>query len=92
MPISDRAGLPLINVAYGIVVWFALMVTLAACPDPGRLMFVLTPVTFVMSLIGQVVYGGLLGHFSGLHLHLRVMPKSPTSSSWAERLRPIRAL
>ena len=44
------------------------MTTLAACPDPGRLMFVLTPLTFAMSLLGHVVYGGVLGHFSAARL------------------------
>ena len=57
-----------IGVAYGIGVWLALMTTLAACPDPGRLMFVLTPLTFAMSLLGHVVYGGVLGHFSAARL------------------------
>jgi len=64
-----------VGVAYGIAVWLCLMATLAACPDPGRLMFVLTPVTFAMSLIGHIVYGGLLGHFSAGHgLMLREPP------------------
>jgi hypothetical protein len=48
-------------VAYGLVIWLCLMATLHGCPDPQRLMFVLTPVTLVMSLVGHLVYGLLLG-------------------------------
>src|ERR1700687_3593420 len=48
-------------VAYGFVIWLCLMATLHGCPDPQRLMFVLTPVTLVMSLVGHVVYGFFLG-------------------------------
>ncbi len=48
-------------VLYGTVIWSCLLTTLAFCPDSHRMMFDLTPLSFVVSLIGHWVYGGALG-------------------------------
>lgn len=46
---------------YGTAIWSCLLATLALCPDAANMMFQLTPLSFVMSLVGHLVYGGVLG-------------------------------
>lgn len=48
-------------IVYGTIIWMCLLGTIFFCPDAKRFMFELTPMTFVMSLVGHLVYGGALG-------------------------------
>jgi hypothetical protein len=59
--VAGRCDVKKAAVVYGILVWGCLMVTLAGSPEPEKLLFKLTPFTFTMSLIGHLVYGGILG-------------------------------
>lgn len=49
------------GVVYGIGVWGCLLVTLLASPNGEVMMFQLTWGTFFASLLGHVVFGGVLG-------------------------------
>jgi hypothetical protein len=59
--LSTRSSLAL-GVAYGLGIWLCLLVTLIAAPLGQTLLFPLTPVTFVLSGIGHIVYGAVLGY------------------------------
>lgn len=52
--------------AYGVAIWTCLLITLSLIP--GEPLFMLTPTTFTMSLVGHIVYGG------GLAFGLRGTP------------------
>ena len=53
-------------VCYGVAIWGCLMLTLVGCPDPERMLFAITPLSFILSLLGHIVYGALLGiQFAG---------------------------
>lgn len=48
-------------ILYGTAIWCCLLGTLYMCPDAHRMMFDLTPLSFVVSLVGHWVYGAALG-------------------------------
>lgn len=49
------------GIVFGLAVWSGLLITLAAAPNGEDKMFVLTPTTLTVSLIGHIVYGTVLG-------------------------------
>ncbi len=49
------------GVLFGIAVWCGLLATLLVAPDGEGKMFVLTPATLSLSLVGHLVYGSVLG-------------------------------
>ena len=53
----------LAGIVFGVAVWCCLMGTLRLAPGGSDKLFVLTPFTFVISLLGHVVYGASLGQF-----------------------------
>jgi hypothetical protein len=55
-PASVAAG-----IAYGVVIWACLLITLIVSPEGQSLLFVITPVTLLVSWIGHVIYGSVLG-------------------------------
>ena len=60
--LARRSPMPL-AIGYGIFVWVCLLVTLIATPDGQTLLFPITPTTLLLSWIGHVVYGSVLGLF-----------------------------
>jgi hypothetical protein len=46
---------------FGLTIWACLLLTLWLAPQGQTLLFPLTPLSFVLSLIGHVVYGAVLG-------------------------------
>ncbi|MBV9172800.1 MAG: hypothetical protein JOZ81_22245 [Chloroflexi bacterium] len=62
--LSMRSSL-LVGVTYGLAIWLCLLMTLVAAPLGQTLLFPLTPVTFVLSCIGHIVYGAVLGYALG---------------------------
>ena len=50
-------------IGYGMFVWVCLLVTLIASPDGQTLLFPITLTTLLLSWIGHVVYGSVLGLF-----------------------------
>lgn len=66
-PLAARwVGVRTAGLAYGVVIWLCLLGTLVLAPHGQELLFHITPVTFVFSLIGHLVFGGALGVF--MHL------------------------
>jgi hypothetical protein len=63
-PPRRRAAVAL-GIAYGLVIWVCLLVTLIASPEGQMLLFPLTAVTLVLSWFGHVVYGAVLGAMFG---------------------------
>lgn len=59
--LAKSLGLKIGAVVYGLAIWVCLMLTLLGSPDPAGLLFALTPLSFVLSLVGHLVYGALLG-------------------------------
>jgi len=57
---SPRASVA-IGVAYGLAIWLCLIMTLVVAPAGQSMLFPLTPMTVLLSWIGHVVYGGVLG-------------------------------
>jgi len=49
-----------LGIGYGVAIWSCLLLTLFLAPQEVAL-FELTPLTLTLSLIGHVVYGGVLG-------------------------------
>ena len=58
--LARRAPLAL-GIAYGLVIWTCLLVTLIVSPEGQLMLFPLTALTLVLSWIGHVVYGAVLG-------------------------------
>ena len=54
-----------LGIAHGLVIWVCLLVTLIASPEGQMLLFPLTAVTLVLSWIGHVVHGAVLGAMFG---------------------------
>jgi len=59
MPMPSSVAL---GVTYGLGIWLCLLVTLIVAPLGQTLLFPLTPVTLVLSCIGHIVYGAVLGY------------------------------
>ena len=49
------------GIFYGVAIWGSLLLTLLLAPGAQTRLFPLNPLTFVMSLVGHLVYGGVLG-------------------------------
>jgi hypothetical protein len=85
-------------IGYGVFpVWTGLMATVTLAPNGENLLFELSPLTFVMSLVGHLVYGAVLGW-----LFTRMLSRDPSlielsvselaPIAWLRRTRVIRAL
>jgi hypothetical protein len=61
VPAAYGWGAIRLGIMYGIAIWACLLVTLLAVPAGQTLLFPLTPTTFVLSLGGHLIYGGVLG-------------------------------
>lgn len=59
--ISVRIDVRRAGALYGVAIWTGLMLVLTIAPDGEAKMFQLTPATFALSLLGHLVYGGVLG-------------------------------
>lgn len=56
------------GVLFGVFVFLCLVVTLLIAPDGQRLLFRLTPTTFIAGLLGHLIYGCILGMYLDQHL------------------------
>lgn len=54
-----RAG-----VLYGVAIWSGLLATIGIAPNGQEKMFRLTPSTLLLSLLGHLIYGAVLGHLA----------------------------
>jgi len=73
---------------FGVGVWSCLILTLLVAPHGQDIMFHLTPLTFVLSLVGHLVFGGTIGvlmHWSGLN----VTAYEPDFSVWSLAPQPL---
>jgi hypothetical protein len=69
-------------VKYGVFVWTCLIITVLAAPHGEELLFRLTPKTFVLSLIGHLVFGAVLGYLMRwTGLNVRPYPADRASRS-----------
>lgn len=50
-----------IAVGFGVCVWACLIATLTIAPRGEEVMFVITPLTLLLSLVGHLVFGYTLG-------------------------------
>ncbi|MDX2604418.1 hypothetical protein PV379_11690 [Streptomyces caniscabiei] len=53
----------LLSVGYGIFIWTGLCATVVVIPGGADQLFTLTPTSFVLSLLGHLIYGAVLGLF-----------------------------
>jgi hypothetical protein len=49
------------GIIYGLLIFSSLILTLIIAPQAESLMFKITPLTFTGSLVGHIIYGGVLG-------------------------------
>ena len=73
LPSLSRRDSVVVGVAYGLSIWVCLLITLMVAPEGQMLLFRLTPVTLVLSWVGHVVYGAVLG---AAHYWLRSQPEA----------------
>jgi hypothetical protein len=66
VPAAAGWGAVRLGIMYGIAIWTCLLVTLVAVPAGQTLLFPLTATTFVLSLGGHLIYGGVLGAWLAL--------------------------
>jgi hypothetical protein len=59
----DRRTAVGLGIAYGLFVWLCLLITLIVSPEGQSMLFPITTLTLILSWIGHVVYGGVLGVF-----------------------------
>jgi hypothetical protein len=50
-----------LSVGYGVFIWSGLIATIVLSASGASLLFPLSPVTFAISLVGHLIYGGVLG-------------------------------
>lgn len=78
----------MLGIGYGVAIWGCLLLTLFMAPRGEEVLFALTPFTFTLSLIGHVVYGGVLG--MGVSVAPRVSAlEGPRTVPAAEREEPL---
>ncbi|MEU0425228.1 hypothetical protein ABZ235_16750 [Streptomyces canus] len=53
----------LLSIGYGVFIWSGLLGTVAVIPHGAAMLFPLSPVSFFLSLLGHLIYGGVLGLF-----------------------------
>ncbi|MFE9500863.1 hypothetical protein [Streptomyces collinus] len=53
----------MLSLGYGIFIWSGLLCTVCFTSTGARMLFVLTPVNFTLSLSGHLIYGAVLGYF-----------------------------
>jgi hypothetical protein len=58
---KPKKNLVLIGTLYGLFVFLCLDITLIAAPNAQEMMFPITTLTFIGSLVGHLVYGTVLG-------------------------------
>jgi len=61
MPRLARRAPLVLGIAYGLAIWTCLLITLIVSPEGQLMLFPLTALTLVLSWIGHVVYGAVLG-------------------------------
>ena len=61
LPHLARRAPVALGIAYGLVIWMCLLITLIVSPEGQMMLFPLTALTLVLSWIGHVVYGAVLG-------------------------------
>jgi hypothetical protein len=54
-----------LGIAYGLAIWLCLLITLIVSPEGQTLLFPITAVTLLLSWVGHVVYGAVLGAVLG---------------------------
>ncbi len=59
--VTRRRPTPAIGVIYGVMIWSGLLTTVLISPNGQSKMFSLTPATLALSLVGHLIYGGVLG-------------------------------
>ncbi len=62
-PAAVRAHPVWLSVGYGVFIWTGLLATVILTPADGVVLFQLTAANFVLSLLGHLVYGSVLGVF-----------------------------
>lgn len=58
--LSPQGNKWLLGIGYGVVIWLCLLSTLFLAPHGEEQLFELNPVTLGLSLLGHLVYGGVL--------------------------------
>jgi len=61
LPRLARRAPVVLGIAYGLAIWVCLLVTLIVSPEGQMMLFPLTALTLVLSWVGHVVYGAVLG-------------------------------
>jgi hypothetical protein len=61
LPALKRCAALVIGIGYGLAIWACLLLTLLVTPDGQTMLFPLTLTTLLLSWIGHVVYGAVLG-------------------------------
>lgn len=78
----------MLGIGYGVAIWGCLLLTLFIAPRGEEVLFVLTPLTLTLSLIGHVVYGSVLA--MGLSVASRVsVLECHSAAPAAEREEPL---
>jgi hypothetical protein len=72
----------LLSIGYGIFIWSGLCATVVLIPNGSKMLFVMSPMNFFLSLLGHLIYGAVLGLFLSRMIHPALGPASATSSSW----------
>jgi hypothetical protein len=65
LPRPARGPAVALGIAYGLSIWLCLLVTLVVSPEGQSMLFPITAVTLLLSWIGHVVYGAVLGAMFG---------------------------
>lgn len=60
-PLVPMLGQRRMGLIYGLLIWSGLLLTVLLSPNGQVKMFRLTPATLALSLLGHLVYGGVLG-------------------------------
>ena len=80
-----------LGIAFGLAIWACLLITLIVSPAAQMMLFPLTAVTLVLSWVGHVMYGAVLGaalaHLTGMRTtRMPVLAESRVLQRAEERL------
>jgi hypothetical protein len=53
----------LLSIGYGVFIWSGLCATVVLVPNGSEMLFPMSPANFSFSLLGHLIYGGVLGLF-----------------------------
>lgn len=74
--LKPKIDITVAAVLFGIAIWVCLVATVLLAPHGKDMLFVLTPVTFSLSLLGHIIYGFSIGLLYRVRIRFNLAPRN----------------